>query len=101
MNEQEKTTEEVQVEEWKKKHGSVYKIEVDGKKCYLKNPTRQTVSYSMSLQERDPMESDMVLLKNCWISGDREIQDNLNLFLSIRPVLSDIFDLKKSTIVKL
>ena len=55
----------------------------------------------MSLQERDPMESDMVLLKNCWISGDREIQDNLNLFLSIRPVLSDIFDLKKSTIVKL
>ena len=100
MNEQEKTA-EIRIKEWKKKYGDVYKIQVDGKCCYLKPPTRQIVSYSISLQERDPVEADMVLLKNCWLYGDMEIQDNLNLFLSVRHELGKLFDLKKARLIKL
>lgn len=89
-----------QLESWKKKYGQVYAVEVGNYLCYLKPPTRQILSLSMSYESSDPLKADESLLQNCWIGGDEEIKTDLNLFLSIRPQLSELFELKKSKLTK-
>ncbi len=89
------------IEIMKRAYGKVYEIEVEGRYCYLKMPTRQILSMSMSFEGSDPLKSDEVLLEKCWIEGDEEIKKDLNLFLSIRPQLAALFELKKSNLTKL
>ncbi len=89
-----------QIREWKVKYGRVYEVEVDDYRCYLKPPTRQTLSLSMSYENKDPLKADEVLLQNCWIAGDEQIKTDLNLFLTLRPHLAELFELKKSKFIK-
>jgi len=87
-----------QIAAWKAKHGKVYKMEVDGKVCYLKKPSRQATSLHMyHLGQGDLMKADEVLLQNCWLDGDEEIQTEDDLFLSVKPLLENLYELKKSS----
>ena len=44
MNEENKATVE-QIEEWKKKHGDVFQVTVEGKTAYLHKPDRNLQSW--------------------------------------------------------
>ena len=44
-----------QIQEWKKKHGKVFKISCDGKSCYLKPPSRKTLGYASVASKDDPL----------------------------------------------
>ena len=41
-----------QIEALKKKHGEIFKVEVDDKVCYLKRPTRKALSLAASQGQR-------------------------------------------------
>ncbi len=94
---------EEQMAAWKKKHGTVYEVKVDDKKAILKKPTRQDLSYATagSGQGKDGMKFAELLLKQCWIDGDREILEDDEYFLSALPVLESITELKQAEIKKL
>lgn len=95
-----KVTDE-QIAEWKKKHGDVFKIEVDGKVAFVKSPDRKTLSYAGSVGTKDPIKFNEIVLNNCWLGGDEEIKTDDSLFLGVGQVLGEIIKVKEATIAKL
>lgn len=89
------------IADWKKKHGDVFKIEVDGKAGYLKKPDRKTLMYATSVVSSNPLKFNEILLNSCWLGGDDEIKTDDTLFLSASSKLSDLVEIKESSLVKL
>lgn len=101
-----------QIEEWKAKYGEVYCVEVsedtvdlDGEtiidldggaevaKCYLRKPDTKISSLAYARMEGSPVDAGKVILKNCWLGGDKRIQDvpSFNTAAAIRAFgLADI-----------
>lgn len=90
-----------QIAEWKKTHGNVFKITVEDKCVYLKAPDRKTLSYASSVGAKDPLKFNEILLRNCWIDGDEEIQTNDSLFMSVSAQLAEIIEIKEAKLEKL
>ena len=90
-----------QIDVWKAQHDSVFKIEVDGKTAYLHSPDRKTLSYASNIGSQDPMKFNEILLKNCWLAGDEEIQTNDSLFMSVSSKLAEIIEFKEAKLEKL
>lgn len=85
---------------WKKKWGDVYKVDVDGKTCYLHKPDRKTLAYVSSAQG-NPIRMTEALLNNCWIDGDEEIKTDDSLFFGVAQQMGSLIDIKKAELVKL
>lgn len=96
----EKTIEQ-KIEEWKAKHGDVYKVEVDGREAYLKRPSRKALSAAAVVGKSDPMKYNEVLLANCWLEGDEEIKTNDSLFLGVSGQLAELIEIKEASLKKL
>lgn len=90
-----------QIAEWKKKHGGVYRIDVDGRSCYLRKPNRKELGYAAMAGKTDPLKYNELILKNCWLGGDEDIRDDDDLFLSVGAVLAEIIEVKAAEIKKL
>jgi hypothetical protein len=90
-----------QIEEWKAKHESVFCIEIEDKKAYLKSPDRKTLSFASTVATSNPLKFNEILLKGCWLGGDEEIQTNDSLFLSASSKLAELIEVKEATLVKL
>jgi len=90
-----------QVEAWKAKHGNVYKIEVEGRTAFVKEPDRKALSYAGSVGSKDPIKFNEIILNSCWLGGDEEIKTNDSLFLGVGAVLGEIIKVSEATIVKL
>jgi hypothetical protein len=99
MEKQEITQE--QIDAWKLLHEDVWKITVDGKVAFLKSPDRKTLGFASSVGASDPMKFNEILLKNCWLAGDMEIQTNDKLFLSASSKLAELIEIKETEMVKL
>lgn len=100
------TAEEEQITSWKKKHGSVFEIEVkslDGniKRAYLKKPGRNELSYAATVGGKDPMKFNQTILEGCWLAGDEDIKTNDELFLGACEVLDHIIETAEASIKKL
>ena len=92
-----------QLESWKKKYGDVFELVVDDKKAVLHKPSRKDLSFAMagSSQAQDSVKYVEILLKQCWIDGDMEIQTNDDYFLSSVPQLTALSETKEAEIKKL
>jgi hypothetical protein len=90
-----------QVEQWKKQHGKVYLIEVDGRSCYLRQPNRKDLAAATASGKKDPLKFNDSILVNCWLAGDEEIRTNDELFLGASQVLDEVLEFKTATIKKL
>ena len=88
-----------QIAEWKAPHGEFFHIEIEDRICYLKKPTRQTLSFASQVGS-DPMKFNEVILKNCWIDGDEDIMTNDNYFLAASSKLDQVIEFKKAELVK-
>lgn len=88
-----------QVAEWKKKHGDVFELSVDGKSCILRKPNRKDLSFVSVV--KDPIRMSETLLKQLWVDGDKEIQENDDLFLAVIPKMEEVIKVKESQIKKL
>lgn len=90
-----------QLQEWKKKHGEVFRIKVEDKACYLRKPDRKVLSYAAAAGKSDPMKVNETILKNCWLDGDKEIQEVDSYFLGISGKLDQIVEIKEAELEKL
>jgi hypothetical protein len=90
-----------QVSEWKAKYGKVYCIQVDGKACYLKKPSRKALGYASMAGKENPLKFNEVLLNDCWLGGDEEIKKDDTLFLSVSAKLSELVEVKEAELVEL
>lgn len=91
---------EKQIADWKKKHGEVYKVTVDGKSCYLHKPDRKTLAY-VSTAKDNPIRMSELMLNNCWIDGDEEIKTDDALFLGVIQQMGALISIKQAELVKL
>lgn len=89
-----------QIAAWKKEHGDIFEVSVDGRYGYLKKPDRKTIAYASSVQN-NPIKSNEIILNNCWIGGDEEIKTDDSLFMSVQSVLGNILEVKQAELVKL
>lgn len=90
-----------QIENWKVQHGEVFKIVVGDKVCYLKQPTRQILSFAAVAGQTDPLKYNEVILERCWLAGDEEIKTDTGLFLSVSTKISQLVEVKEAELVKL
>lgn len=91
-----------QIEEWKKKYGDVYMVELEGgKRCYLHRPDRKTLGYASSVGTKNPIKFNEIMLNGCWIDGDEEIKTDDQLFLSASAQIAELIEVQEATLVKL
>ena len=88
-----------QIAELKKKHGDLYEISVGDKSCILRKPNRKDLSYVSVV--KDPIKMSETLLKQLWVEGDKEIQEQDDLFLAVNPKMEEVIKVKESQIKKL
>lgn len=93
--------EQKQIDELKAKNPGkrLYLIEVDGKSCILRTPTRQDLSYAAVV--KDPIKLNEVMINQLWVDGDEEIKTDDDLFMAVCAKLEDILRIKEATIKKL
>jgi hypothetical protein len=90
-----------QVENWKGKHGDVFRVQVEDKSCYLKKPSRKALGYASMAGKENPLKFNEVLLNDCWLDGDAEIKTNDDLFLSVSSKLAELIEVKEAELEKL
>ncbi len=92
---------EQKIKEWKAKYGDVFRIDIDGKTCYLKHPSRKALGYASIAGKNDPLKFNEVILNDCWLGGDEEIKTDDALFLGVAAKIGELIELKEATLVKL
>lgn len=88
-----------QIEEWKRKHGDLFEITVEGKSCILHRPTRRDLSYVSVV--KDPVKMSEAMLNQLWVAGDEEIKTQDDLFLAAIQKMQEVLEVKEAEIKKL
>lgn len=90
-----------QIDQWKKAHGTVKGLVVDGHIAYLKKPDRKTLGYASTVGSKDPIKFNEIILANCWLGGSEAIKTDDSLFLSAGQVLADLIQVRDAELVNL
>ncbi|HOI32012.1 MAG: hypothetical protein PHG67_06180 [Bacteroidales bacterium] len=90
-----------QIEAWKKKHGKVFAVKVDGHIGYLKKPDRRILSYATLAGSTDPIKFNETMLNNCWLGGSEAIKTDDDLFLGVSGKLAELIQVKEAELVNL
>jgi hypothetical protein len=88
-----------QISDWKKKHGDLFEITVEGKSCILHRPTRKDLSYASVV--KDPIKMSETMLNQLWVAGDEEIKTSDDLFMATVNKMDEILKVKEAEIKKL
>lgn len=92
---------EAQIAQWQKKYGEVRRIQVEDKACYLRNVDRKVLGLATTNSGGDTIKFNEILLRNCWLDGDMEIQNEDSYFLGASGTLGELVQVKQATIKKL
>lgn len=87
------------INELKKKHGAIYEITVDDKRCIVRKPNRKDLSYVSAVS--NPVQMTETLLNQLWVEGDEEIRQDDELFLAAASKLGEVVKIKEAEIKKL
>ncbi len=90
-----------QIDAWKKQYGKVWAIKVDGHIGYLKKPDRQSLAYSATVAQTNPMKSNELLLNASWLGGSEAIKTDDELFFGASAKLVDLIAVKEGELVNL
>lgn len=90
-----------QIVEWKKKHGSIFLLEVEGSKVYLKKPGRKELSLATTMSEGDPIAFNESIINSCWLAGDEDVKTDDSKFLAISSKLETIIEVAEASVKKL
>ena len=88
------------VGEWKNKYGDVFVVEAEGKKCWLRRPDRKVIGAAVVLSNGDPMEQKEVIIRNCWLGGDMEFQNEGRNFFAMSGQVDELVDSAKAALKK-
>lgn len=89
-------------EEWKKKYGSYYELEADGKTCFVFDPMSQLKIMKQLMMARRKSKSAQVdaLLANCWLGGDDSLKNDERFKLGIQDQVEELFDIPEPEVVE-
>jgi hypothetical protein len=90
-----------QIAEWKEKHGEVFKLACEDKACIVKVADRKTLSFASASGTKDPMRFNELILKGCWLGGDKEIMEDDKYFISVAQKIAELVQFKTATLEKL
>jgi hypothetical protein len=90
-----------EIEEFKKEYREVYLITVEDKKCYLHKPTRQILDAAMSASAKRNSMFNEVIMRNCWLAGNKEILEDDDFFMGASTQLDQVIEFKNAELKKL
>lgn len=95
-----------QIQQWKQKHGDVYRISVAGDSGethtgYFRKPSRKTVGYAAMAGKDNPVRFTEALMQDCWLGGDESLRTDDSLFLSAGAKLAELVQVKEAELEKL
>ncbi|WP_395974271.1 hypothetical protein [Chryseobacterium cucumeris] len=90
-----------QIEAWKKQHGEISAIIIDGKIAFLKKPDRRTLGFASTAGQKDPMKFNEIILENCFLGGDEDIKNDDSLFLAASAKIVELIEVKEAELLKL
>jgi len=90
-----------QIEQWKKDHGAVYAVEVDGHVCYLRKPDRAVMACASVALKDSPFQYLEEIFNNCKVGGSDIFDTNDDYFFAALQHVNALVELKKADIVKL
>ena len=66
----------------KKKHGKVFKIEIEDAVGFVKKPDRKIMSHALTVSGggKDGMKFNEIILKDIWLGGDERILNDDDYF---------------------
>lgn len=88
-------------EEWKKKYGSYYELEAEGKTCFVFDPMSQLKIMKQLVMARRKNKAAQVdaLLANCWLQGDDSLKNDDRFKLGIQEQVDELFDIPEPEVV--
>lgn len=100
-------TEEV-IKTLKKKHGTVFLIEVDPEdagdepiELIFKKPDRATLSAAAKFAQSDPIKSGEIVLQNCLVYGPAEALQDMSVFQAVSQQFEEITKARQARLKKL
>jgi len=72
-----------QIAAWKAAHGDIFRLSSEkyGKSAYFRKPTRKEMGYIN--MNKDGLKFNEALLKACYLAGDKDIQENDDIFMGL------------------
>ena len=91
-----------QIEAWKREHGEVFAIEVDGGVLYVRKPSRRDLSFAYSAAaKKSGLEYMESIMKNCKLGGDESIITEDAKFMGASAQMATLIEVKEAQIKKL
>jgi hypothetical protein len=74
---------EEQIKQWKAEHGDVIRLKSAkyNKSAYFRKPNRKEMSFIN--MNKDGLKFNEALLKACYLAGDKDIQENDDIFMGL------------------
>lgn len=89
------------IDGWKKQFGKVFKFSSeDGKAGFFKTPDRNTMDASSALAKNNPVKSNEVLAKACFLGGDEELLTSDAHFFGLSSQLSKLMEVKQGELAE-
>ncbi len=94
---------EEQLKSWKEKYGEIFEISCEDKKAVFHKPSRKDISFALagSNQMKDSVKYVEIMMRQCWIDGDMEFQEDDAYFFAAVPILGALGETKEAEIKKL
>ena len=85
-----------QIAEWKEKYTQVVVAKADEHTAYFRKPTRQELSYAMTLQQSGKnLEMQEHILKSCHLGGSKIFYQNADYMLGAAGVVEQLVKVKQ------
>lgn len=91
----------------KNKYGRVFYIKVTNAlgdidaQCWLRKPTRQILDLAMASSVKKSSMFNEVIIKNCWLAGDKSIIEDDENFMAASAEVSGIIAFKEAELTEL
>lgn len=81
------------IDKWKSEHGKIMKWSTeDGKVAYFKSPDIAALDASASLGSTNPIKSNNMLAKACFLGGDEEVVTETKYITGINKHLAQLIE---------
>ena len=80
--------------------GKLFEIHADGYYGYLKMPNRSVMSMA-TIPGTSLVRKTEIILQNCWLTGDEEIQERDDLFYGLGMQIDKLIEAKEASVKKL
>lgn len=86
-------TPEAKIEQWKKKHGRVFLMEVNDLEFYFRKPDMRTISAVTKVAQSDPMQATIIFFSNTLLNKEMmEYKDDVDVMSAIAPQLEKLVE---------